>query len=70
LATFGIRDVHKVGIAQKPIKGGAVLFDYFGDSNWLSVIAAALAYRVLGAIWYSPPLFSEPVASFHGDRRV
>jgi hypothetical protein len=36
-----------------------VLFDYFDDLNWLAVIVAALAFWVLGAIWYSDALFGR-----------
>lgn len=36
-----------------------MLFDAFDDLNWLAVIVAALAYWVLGAIWYSDPLFGK-----------
>ena len=34
-------------------------FDALGDLNWLAVIVAALAYFVLGAIWYAPPVFGK-----------
>ena len=30
------------------------------DLSWLHVIVAALAYFILGAIWYSPVLFAKP----------
>jgi hypothetical protein len=30
-----------------------------GDLNWLAVLVAALAYFVLGAIWYAPPVFGK-----------
>jgi hypothetical protein len=30
--------------------------------NWLHVIVAAIAFFVLGALWYSPVLFSRPWA--------
>jgi len=30
--------------------------------NWLHVIVAAIAFFVLGALWYSPVLFSKPWA--------
>ncbi|MGA7097686.1 MAG: DUF1761 domain-containing protein [Acidimicrobiia bacterium] len=36
-----------------------MILDYFGDLNWLAVLVAALAYFVLGAIWYSNPLFGR-----------
>lgn len=35
-------------------------FDALGDLNWLAVIVAGLAYFVLGAIWYAPPLLGRP----------
>jgi hypothetical protein len=31
-----------------------------GGVNWLAVVAAAAIYFVLGALWYSPPLFAKP----------
>jgi hypothetical protein len=34
-------------------------FDVLGDLNWLAVIAAAIAYFVLGAIWYAPPVLGN-----------
>jgi hypothetical protein len=30
--------------------------------NWLHVVVAAIAFFVLGALWYSPVLFSKPWA--------
>ena len=30
--------------------------------NWLHVLVAAIAYFALGALWYSPVLFSKPWA--------
>jgi uncharacterized protein DUF1761 len=35
-------------------------FDALGDLNWLAVIVAAIAYFVLGALWYAPPVFGKP----------
>ncbi|HEX7247256.1 MAG TPA: DUF1761 domain-containing protein [Actinomycetota bacterium] len=32
-------------------------FDTWTELNWLAVIAAALAYFVIGAVWYAPPVF-------------
>ncbi len=29
-------------------------FDVLGDLNWLAVVVAAIAYFVLGALWYMP----------------
>jgi hypothetical protein len=34
-------------------------FDVLSDLNWLAVIVAALAYFVLGGIWYAPPVFGK-----------
>jgi uncharacterized membrane protein len=34
-------------------------FDLLGDVKWLSVILAALAYFVIGAIWYAPPVLGK-----------
>ncbi len=36
-----------------------MLFDALSELNWLAVIVAALAYWILGAIWFSPPLFRK-----------
>ena len=34
-----------------------MIFDYFGELNWLAVLVATLAWFVFSAIWYSiPPL--------------
>jgi hypothetical protein len=34
-----------------------MIFDYFGDLNWLAILVAALAWFIFSAIWYSiPPL--------------
>jgi len=34
-----------------------MIFDYFGDLNWLAVLVAALAWFAFSAVWYSiPPL--------------
>ena len=30
------------------------MFDAIGEINWLAVIVAALAYYILGAIWFTP----------------
>ena len=34
-------------------------FDTQNDLNWLAVIVAALAYFVIGALWYAPPVFGK-----------
>ena len=31
-----------------------------GALNWLAVIVGAAIYFILGALWYSPPLFARP----------
>ncbi len=31
--------------------------DTWTDVNWLAVLVAALAYFVIGAVWYAPPVF-------------
>ena len=36
-----------------------MLFDAFDDLNWLAVIVAALAYWVLGAIWYNDAVMGK-----------
>lgn len=35
----------------------------FGEINYLAVLVAAVAYWILGAIWYSPVLFARPWAA-------
>jgi hypothetical protein len=34
-------------------------FDVLGEIDWLAVIVAALAYFILGAIWYAPPVMGK-----------
>ena len=34
-------------------------FEVLEDLNWLAVIVAALAYFLLGAVWYAPPVFGR-----------
>jgi hypothetical protein len=36
-----------------------MIFDYFGDLNWLAVLVAALAWFAFSAIWYSIPPLSD-----------
>jgi hypothetical protein len=36
-----------------------VTFDPLAELNWLAVAVAALAYFVIGALWYAPPLFGR-----------
>ncbi len=43
-----------------------MLFELFGDLNWPAVIVAALAFWVLGAIYFSPPLFQKQWQEAHG----
>ena len=31
-----------------------------GSVNWIAVIVGAVIYFILGALWYSPPLFARP----------
>jgi hypothetical protein len=33
--------------------------DTLGELNWLAVIVGALAYWILGAIWYAKPVFGD-----------
>ena len=47
------------GIVFAATGGSIVLFELFGDLNWLAVIVAALAYWILGAIWFSKALFQD-----------
>lgn len=34
-------------------------FDLLGQLNWLAVIAGAVIYFAIGALWYSPVLFGK-----------
>jgi hypothetical protein len=34
-------------------------FNVLGDLNWLAVIVAAIAFFVLGGIWYAQPVFGR-----------
>lgn len=34
-------------------------FETFGDLNWLAVVVAAVAYFLLGGIWYAPPVMGN-----------
>ena len=36
-----------------------MLFDYFSELNWLAVIAATIAYFVLGWIWFASFAFGK-----------
>jgi hypothetical protein len=35
-------------------------FDSLSDLNWLEVLAAAVAYFIVGAVWYLPATFGKP----------
>jgi hypothetical protein len=41
-------------------------FDVLSDLNWLAVLVAAVAYFVLGALWYAPPVFGKVWAAAGG----
>jgi Protein of unknown function (DUF1761) len=47
-----------------------VLFDYFGDLNWFAVIVAALAYFVLGYLWYADFAFGKQYRAAIGQADV
>ena len=34
-------------------------FDVLNDVNWLAIVVGAVAWWILGAIWYAPPLFGN-----------
>lgn len=34
-------------------------FDALGEVNWLAIVVGAVAWWILGAIWYAPPLFGN-----------
>jgi hypothetical protein len=36
-----------------------MIFDFFGDLNWLAVVVAAVAWFAFSAIWYSVPPISQ-----------
>ncbi len=35
-------------------------FDVLGDLNWLAVIVAAIAYFLIGGVWFTPFMFGRP----------
>jgi hypothetical protein len=39
--------------------------NFFGEINWLAVLAATLAYFILGALWYSKALFANRWIRYH-----
>lgn len=42
-----------------------LLKEFCSNANWLAIGVAALAYFILGAIWYSPMLFAKPWMAGH-----
>jgi hypothetical protein len=36
-----------------------MLFDAFGDLNWLAVIVATIVWFILGSVWYTDALFGK-----------
>lgn len=36
-----------------------MIFDYFGDLNWLAILVAAIAWFAFSAVWYSVPPLSK-----------
>lgn len=36
-----------------------MIFDYFGDLNWLAILVATLAWFAFSAVWYSVPPLSR-----------
>ena len=44
-------------------------FDLLGDVDWLAVILAALAYFIIGAIWYAPPVLGNAWMTAGGMER-
>ncbi|GAB4132001.1 MAG: hypothetical protein Fur0041_02930 [Bacteroidia bacterium] len=43
-----------------------MLTAFLSHANWLAIAVAAVTYFMLGAIWYSPILFSKIWAEGHG----
>jgi hypothetical protein len=37
-----------------------MLLDFLDDVNWLAVVVASVAWFILGAIWYAPPVLGRP----------
>jgi Protein of unknown function (DUF1761) len=40
-----------------------VIFDFFGELNWLAVVVATLAWFAFSAVWYSVPPLSKAWAN-------
>ena len=36
-----------------------MIFDYFGELNWLAIVVATIAWFAFSAIWYSVPPLSQ-----------
>lgn len=36
-----------------------LLKEFLSHANWLAIVVATLAYFVVGAVWYAPPVFGK-----------
>ncbi len=43
-----------------------MIFDFFGDLNWLAIVVATIAWFAFSAIWYSIPPLSQAWAKAAG----
>lgn len=43
-----------------------MIFDFFGDLNWLAIVVATIAWFAFSAIWYSIPPLSQTWAKAAG----
>lgn len=43
-----------------------MIFDFFGDLNWLAIVVATIAWFAFSAIWYSIPPLSQAWARAAG----
>ncbi len=43
-----------------------MIFDFFGDLNWLAIVVATIAWFAFSAIWYSVPPLSQAWAKAAG----
>ncbi|MBV9988440.1 MAG: DUF1761 domain-containing protein [Chitinophagaceae bacterium] len=43
-----------------------MLSEMISGLHWLAILAGAVAYWILGALWYSPALFAKPWARMVG----